>query len=145
MIPAVAVFAEVEDLETACLEVVGVAVVVEEKVAAVEALLVADAAHTVVAVPETAAVLAIAALPLLVSVAVRDVASEGLYELLPPRPPAVPDGVAAPVEAEAAAERLLSEPVSPFLSPRVFWWEHSDRGNVPARHELPSSSCLPRR
>lgn len=100
LISVVVAFAEeVGDLETVCLGAVGVAVVVEEKIAVVEALPVVDAAHTAVAVPETAAVLATAD-------AVRDVASEGLYELLPPRPPAVPDGVAAPAGAEAAAELL---------------------------------------
>lgn len=130
LIPAVVAFAEVaEGLETVCLEAVGVAV----------------------ALLETAEVLAIAAVPLLVSVAeraahvVRDVASEGLYEQPPPRPPAVVDGVAAPAEAEAAAEPLLSEPASPFPSPRAFWWEHSDRGSAPARRELPCSRCPPRR
>lgn len=112
LILAVVAFAEVEDLETVCLEAVGVAVVVEEKIVVAEALPVADAAHMAVAVPETAEALATAAAPPLVSVAeraahvVRDVASEGLYELPPPRPPAVPDGVAAPAEAEAAAEPL---------------------------------------
>lgn len=151
LILAVVAFAKVEDLEMACLEAVGVAVVVEKKFAVVEALLVADAAHTAVAVPETAAVPVIAAVPLLVSAAERaahvehDVASEGPYELPPPLPPAVPDGVVAPAEVEAVAELLLSELVSLFLSPRAFWWERSDLGSAPARHGLPSSRCLPRR
>lgn len=145
LILAVVAFAEVEDLETVCLEAVGVAVVVEEKLAVAEVLPVADAAQTVVESPETAAVLAIAALPLLVSAAGRDVVSEGLYELPPPRPPVVPDDVAAPVEAGVEAEPLVSEPVSPFPSLQVIWWEHSDRGSVPVHHELPSSRCLPRR
>jgi hypothetical protein len=150
--PAVVVFVEeVEDLKQVCLEAVGVAVVAEEKIVVVEALRVADAAHMAVAVLETAEVLAMAAIPLLVSVAeraarvVRDVASEGLYALPPLRLPAELDGVAAPVEVEAAAELLLSEPTSPFLFPPVFWWEHSDRGSAPAHHEQPFSHCPPRR
>lgn len=158
MILAVVAFAEeveveVEDFETVCLEAVGMVVVVEEEeVAAVVALLlVADAAHTAVAVLGTAEALAIAAVPLLVSAAeraayaVRDAAPEGLYELPPPRPPAAPDGVAAPEGAGAGAGPLVSELASPFPSLQGFWWEHSDQGIAPARRERPSSRCPPRR
>lgn len=156
LILAVVAFAEeveVEDFETVCLEAVGMVVVVEEEeVAAVEPLLlVADAAHTAVAVLETAEALAMAAVSLLVSAAeraayaVRDAAPEGLYELPPPRPPAEPDGVAAPAGAGAEAEPLVSEPASPFPSLQGFWWEHSDQGIAPARRERPSSRCPPRR